>query len=791
MKYMKKLLIFSLIITIALPVCSQIKHRLEVDNINQIVANMSLGEKVSMCLGLGTFWEVTNNEQGLPGAAGGSKGISHLGILTVYFADGPLGLKISETRDFDSHRYSCTSVPVPLLLASSWDKDAVYQVGKIIGNECLEYGVGVLLAPSFNIERNPLCGRNHEYYSEDPYLSGTLAAAFVKGTQSEGVGTAIKHFVANNQETNRTQNDARISQQALREIYLKPFEIAVKESSPWTVMTSYNKVNGEYTSESKELIKSILRDEWGFKGMVMSDWNGGKDASKSISAGNDMLQPGNESQYNRIMSAVQSGELDKKELDASVTRILKMVVKTPAFNGFTNSNTPDLKPHAQIARQIAAESMILLKNDNTLPFQKVQNVALYGCTAYDVNAGGIGYKENSGPNYKVSLVEGFRNAGIIVDRELTKVYLNYLESDRLNVEKEAKEKGGESLLSKLIVVAHEVKEMEVPDSLIRRQVKMNDMAIIVLGHNAGEAVDRSASDFQLKKEEIELIKKVTEMYRTAGKKTIVVLNIPGPIETVSWKEMPDAILCAYQPGEQGGNSIADILTGKINPSGKLTVTFPVSLEDNPSTANFPIEGGKGISGLMAYVQESESTNKEPKVLKKNVDYTNYEEDIYVGYRFFDSFNMPVSYPFGYGLSYTTFSYDNAEISENSNGFEISLTVTNTGKVKGKEVVQVYVEAPKEAIEKPIHELKAFAKTKELNPGESHTLSMKMSYYDMASFDTKKSAWITAKGTYKLEIGASSRDIKIILEKRIAKEQMYKVEDLMNPKVKLNLLKQKK
>ena len=722
---------------------------------------------------------------------GGTKSISRFGIPTIYFADGPLGLKISETRDFDSHKYSCTSVPVPLLLASSWDKEAVYEVGKLIGNECLEYGVGVILAPSFNIERNPLCGRFHEYYSEDPYLSGMLGAAFVNGTQSEGVGTSVKHFVANNQETNRTNNDSRISQRALREIYLKPFEIAVKEAAPWTVMTSYNKVNGEYTSESKELLQNILRDEWGFKGMVMTDWGGGKTAVKQLIAGNDMLQPGNKDQYDKIMTALDNGELSEEVIDASVTRILEMVVKTPVFKKYENSDAPDVKSHAQIARRIAAESMILLKNDNALPFHDVHNVALYGCTAYDMKAGGIGYKEYSGPNYKVSLVEGLRNAGIKVDKGLTKAYVDYLNADKLKIEKAAKEKGEESFLSKLMLLAHVPEEMQISDSLLSHHVMENDIAVIVLGQNAGEAVDRSASDFQLTKEEHNLIRRVSDAYRSFGKKTIVVLNIPAPIETYSWKDMPDAILCVYQPGEQAGNSIADILTSKVNPSGKLTVTFPINLEDDPSTVNFPVEGGGGISGMMAYVQGSEKSSEESKEQKKNVDYTNYEEDIYVGYRFYDSFKKNVSYPFGHGLSYTTFSYDNATISTNSSGFEISVTVTNTGSIKGKEVVQVYVEAPKGTVEKPIQELKAFAKTKELNPGESEMLSMILTSYELASFNQNKSAWITEKGTYKFKVGASSRDIRMIIEGTVRKEQVKKVNDLMNPEIKLNLLKQKR
>lgn len=786
---MKKTLVLYLLIIGVCNVSAQQTGHLKADNIDEIVAAMTLEEKVSMCVGIGTFWGVTDAEDGLPGAPGGSGAIPRLGIPTVYFADGPLGLKISETRDFDSHKYSCTSVPVPLLLASSWDEETVYRIGKIIGNECLEYGVGVLLAPSFNIIRNPLGGRSHEYYSEDPYMAGKLAAAFVDGVQSEGVATSIKHFAANNQETNRAANDVRVSQRALREIYLKPFEIAVKEAAPWTVMTSYNKINGKYTSESRELLQSILRDEWDFKGMVMSDWGGGTDAVKQLTSGNDMLQPGTEAQYNKIITALHNGELTEETINASVKRILEMVVKTPAFKGYKHSNYPDLKSHAQEIRRIAAESMILLKNENALPFSGVQNVALYGCTAYDVKPGGIGYKEYSGPNYVVSLVEGLRKTGLKEDHKLAQTYLDYLKADKQKVEKEAKEKAGESLIGKLMVLAHVPEEMEIADSVLNDQARVNDIAVIVMGHNAGEAVDRSATDFLLNQREIGLITKVTQAYRSAGKKTVVVLNIPGPVETASWKEMPEAILCAYQPGEQAGNSIADVLTGKINPSGKLTVTFPVRLEDDPSASNFPLAGGSGISGLMMYVQGAQGVKNKKEALKENIDYTNYNEDIYVGYRYFDSFDKPVSYPFGFGLSYTEFSYRDAKVVHDDSGFRISVTVTNIGKVNGREVVQLYVEAPKGDLEKPVRELKAFARTRDLKPGESETLDMKVSYFGLASFNEKKSAWITDNGIYKFNIGASSRDIRMTVDAKLAQKQLEKVNNVLNQESKLNLLRQ--
>lgn len=726
-------------------------------SLDEVIGAMTLEEKAHLVVGTGMAGfsgdsaVIGATKKLVPGAAGTTYPIERLGIPAVVLADGPAGLRIDPKREGDSATYYCTHFPIGTLLASTWDQELVESVGRSIGNEVLEYGADVLLAPALNIHRNPLCGRNFEYYSEDPVVSGKIAAAYVRGVQSNGVGTSIKHFAVNNQETNRMATDAHVSPRALREIYLKGFEITVKESAPWTVMSSYNYLNGVYTSENKELQTTMLRDEWGFKGMVMTDWFGGKDAVAQMVAGNDMLQPGLPKQYEAIVKGVQDGALDEAILNQNVKRILEMILQTPRFKGYEYSNKPDLKAHAAVTRQSATEGMVLLKNDNgALPLAAdVKNVALFGCTSYDFIAGGTG-SGNVNRAYTVSLLDGLKNAGYVVDEALKNSYEAYLKAEKERLSKDKKE---------WFMPDTRPAEMAVSAQVIREQAAKADVVLVTLGRTSGEFLDRMVADFNLTKEEQDMLKAVSDAFHAAGKKVVVVLNIGGVIETASWKSVPDAILCAWQAGQEGGNSVADVLSGKASPSGKLTMTFPVKFEDAASSANFPID----MRVSTDLVNKGEKKND-----VKNVDYTDYEEDIYVGYRYFDTFGKQVSYPFGYGLSYATFAYDKAAVKADNGVYTVSVEVKNTGKVAGKEVVQLYVSAPDAATaNKPEKELKAFAKTKELKPGEAVVVTLKVNADDLASYDEAASAWVVTPGNYKFLVGASSRDIKATLEAEVA------------------------
>ncbi len=750
---MKKQLFSITCVAAALYACSPGVPQLGKSSLDDVIGAMTLEEKAHLVIGMGMAGfsgdsaVVGETRNLVPGAAGTTYPIERLGIPSVVLADGPAGLRINSTREGDPATYYCTHFPIGTLLASTWDQELVEEVGKAIGNEVLEYGADVLLAPALNIHRNPLCGRNFEYYSEDPVVSGKIAAAYVRGVQSNGVGTSVKHYAVNNQESNRMATDARVSPRALREIYLKGFEIAVKESDPWTVMSSYNYLNSVYTSESKELQTTLLRDEWGFSGMVMTDWFGGKDAVAQMEAGNDMLQPGMDKQYEAILQGVKEGRLDEAVLDRNVKRILEMILLTPRFKGYPFSNQPDLEAHAAVTRQSATEGMVLLKNDGqTLPFEAgIKKIALFGCTSYDFIAGGTG-SGNVNRAYTVSLEDGLKNAGYQLSDTLKNAYEQHIAAEN------QRNRPDDSNPMLAFLPMPRPTELLPSAELLREQVAGSDIALITLGRTSGEFLDRTLPDFNLTQEEQALLQRVSHAFHAAGKKVVVVLNIGGVIETASWKDLPDAILCAWQAGQEGGNSVADVLSGKSSPSGKLTMTFPVKYADDASSANFPTDGA------MSSMDFSDHGEKKTEV--KDWDYTEYEEDIYVGYRYFDSFGKSVSYPFGYGLSYTTFAYTHPTISHDDGIYTVTIDVKNTGQRAGKEVVQLYVAAPDAAqANKPEKELKAFAKTKELNPGETATVALTVKAADLASYDEDSSSWVVAGGNYTFMIGASSRDIR--------------------------------
>ena len=795
---MKKSVIFALGMATLLAGCNS-ADKVTKNTINQdeVLSKLSLEDKAHFVIGVGMKGfsgddAVIGATQSLvPGAAGTTYPLDSLGIPAVVLADGPAGLRIDATREGDSATYYCTHFPIGTLLASTWNTQLVEEVGQAIGEEVKEYGADVLLAPALNIMRNPLCGRNFEYYSEDPVVAGKTAAAYIIGVQKNDVGTSIKHFAANNQETNRMNTDAHISQRALREIYLKGFEIAIKEAKPWTVMTSYNYINGVYTSESKDLVQTILRDEWGYEGTVMTDWFGGKDGALQMWAGNDMLQPGKNEQFDSIVAGVKSGKLDVADLDRNVRRVLNLVEKSPRFQGYQFSNKPDLKAHAAVTRQSAAEGMVLMKNEASpvpsrggekpLPFtSNIKNVALYGCTSYDFIAGGTG-SGNVNHAYVVSLLDGLKNGGYTVSDELKTAYEKYIadckEVQKKAIEELAKKDKQAAMLASFMPGTLPAEKQFTTEELTA-QAAQADVAIITIGRISGEFIDRKSADFNLNASERLLIQQVCEVYHKAGKQVVVLLNIGGVIETASWKDLPDAILCAWQAGQEGGNSVVDVLSGKQSPSGKFTMTWPVNFTDAYSSRNFPIDEDPKI----------DMTNQGQKGNKKNVDYTDYEEDVYVGYRYFDSFDVPVSYPFGYGLSYTTFEYSDAKIAEKDNAYEVTVTVKNTGRHEGKEVVELYVSAPdNKAANKPVKELKAYAKTKQLKPGESETVTMTVKASDLASFDESASAWVVAEGEYKFLVATSAQDIKATLTAN-AKASQVKAHDVMKPQVKMNLLR---
>jgi beta-glucosidase len=785
----KSVLFLTVAASVVLFGCATADKQASMNTIDQqeVIGKLSLEDKAHFVIGSGMEGFSGDNavigatKNLVPGAAGTTYPLDSLGIPAVVLADGPAGLRIDATRDGDTATYYCTHFPIGTLLASTWNTELVGQVGQAIGEEVKEYGADVLLAPALNIMRNPLCGRNFEYYSEDPVVAGKTAAAYITGVQKNDVGTSIKHFAANNQETNRMNTDARISQRALREIYLKGFEIAIKESKPWTVMTSYNYINGTYASESKELVETILREEWGYEGTVMTDWFGGKDGALQMWAGNDMLQPGKAEQFDSIVAGVKSGKLAEADLDRNVARILSLVEKSPRFQGYQYSNKPDLKAHAAVTRQSAAEGMVLMKNGNALPFgEKVKSVALYGNTSYDFIAGGTG-SGNVNHAYVVSLLDGLKNGGYSVSEELKTAYDAYLSDAKKKaeaaLEEQAKKDPKNAMLVKFLPQPLPAEKLFTSEELTK-QAEAADIAVITLGRLSGEFLDRKVADFNLSNSERQLITQVCDVYHKAGKQVVVLLNIGGVIETASWRDLPDAILCAWQAGQEGGNSVVDVLSGKQSPSGKFTMTWPVKFTDAYSSRNFPIDEDPRIDMM----------NQGQKGNKRNVDYTNYEEDIYVGYRYFDSFDVPVSYPFGYGLSYTTFAYSDAAATVDGDLVTVTVTVKNTGTRDGKEVVELYVAAPNaKGSNKPVKELKAFAKTKLLKPGESEVLTLKVNTADLASFDESVPAWVVAEGEYQFLVAASAQDIKATLTATV-KGSSTKAHDVLKPQTNMNLLK---
>ncbi|MBZ0292755.1 MAG: glycoside hydrolase family 3 C-terminal domain-containing protein [Anaerolineae bacterium] len=645
---------------------------------------MTLEEKAALCTGA-SAWTTTP--------------IERLGVPEMIVADGPHGLRrLANIYEWGGGSLPATCFPTASCLASTWNVDLIHEMGKALAEECIALNVDVILGPGANMKRSPLGGRNFEYYSEDPYLAGELAASLISGVQSKGVGTSLKHYAANNQEFQRFSISAEIDERTLREIYLTAFEKAVKQAQPWTVMCAYNKVNSTFASEHDELLNKILKDEWGFEGLVVSDWGAVRDRVAALKGGLDWEMPGAQARHvQAVIDAVQADELDVAVLDESVRRILRIV--------FMASETPktgefDAEAHHALARRIASEGMVLLKNNGILPLKGQQQIAVIGRSAKHAHFQGGGSSHINPTKVSVPFQE---LQSQVNDAEFT--YAEGYPSDNAF---------RQDLIDEAVTLAQEA-----------------DVAILYIAlptFKESEGYDRR--DLDLTKQQIALIKAVAKVQP----QTVVVLNNGAPIVMGSWIDDVAAVLEGWMMGQAGGGAIADILVGKVNPSAKLAETFPVKLEDTPAYLNWPGDAGT----------------------------VRYGEGLFIGYRYYDKKNMPVQFPFGYGLSYTTFAYRNPQVSTSTfndvDGVTVSVDITNTGSVAGKEIVQVYVHDRESVLARPEKELKGFAKV-ELQPGETKTVSIDLDFRAFAYYHPEYKQWITEDGNFDLLIAASAADIR--------------------------------
>ena len=654
--------------------------------INDLIKKLTLEEKAALCTGASP-WTTTPVER--------------LGLPEMTVSDGPHGVRrVADVNDWIAGSLPATCFPTASCMASTWDVNLIRTIGQAIAEECIALKVDVVLGPGVNMKRTPLGGRNFEYYSEDPYLAGQMAASFIAGVQSKGVGTSLKHYAANNQESQRMTINAKVDERTLREIYLAAFETAVKKAKPWTVMCAYNKLNGTYGSENHRLLVDILKDEWGFEGLVVSDWGAVHDRVASMKGGLDLEMPGPRARrVKAVVEAVRSGVLDESMLDESVRRILGIVFKAAETS---KGGSFDTAMHHALARRIAAEGMVLLKNNGILPLKDQQHIAVIGRAAKEAHFQGGGSSHINPTQVDNPLIELQKLAG---DAELSYAegYPAGTAFDQALID--AAVKNARSAEVALLYLA-------LPDS------------------KESEGYDRA--DLDLTPQQVALIKAVTAVQP----KTIVILNNGAPVAMSEWIDGTAAVLEAWMMGQAGGGAIADVLYGKVNPSGKLAETYPLRLADTPAFINFP--GGNGE--------------------------VRYGEGIFIGYRYYDAKEVPVQFPFGYGMSYTTFTYKNPNVSAASfkdvDGLTVSVDVTNTGKVTGKEVIQVYVHDHKSGLVRPPKELKGFAKV-ELQPGETKTVTLALDFRAFAYFHPAYNQWITEDGEFDILIGPSSTDIRCV------------------------------
>lgn len=652
--------------------------------IQAIIAQMTLEEKAALCTGA-SAWSTTP--------------IERLGVPEMIVADGPHGVRrVPNVHEMGTASLPATCFPTASCLASSWDKELIYTIGEALADECIALNVDVLLGPGANMKRSPLGGRNFEYFSEDPYLAGELAASLINGIQSKGVGTSLKHYAVNNQEFQRFTISAEVDERTLREIYLVAFEKAVKQAQPWTVMCSYNKVNGIFASEHDELLNKILKEEWGFEGLVVSDWGAVRDRVASLKGGLDWQMPGPQDRHvQNVVDAVRSGELDEAVLNESVRRILRIVdmaSKTPKKGTF------DVDAHHELARRAASEGMVLLKNNGLLPLKDYQQIAVIGRSAEHAHFQGGGSSHINPTKVAVPFNE--------LKSRAEQTEITYAEGYP------ADNSFRQELIDEAVTLAQSA-----------------DVAILYIAlptFKESEGYDRK--DLDLTDQQIALIQAVAKVQP----QTVVVLNNGAPVAMSNWMNDVAAVLEGWMMGQAGGAAIADILFGRVNPSGKLAETFPIKLADTPAYLNWP--GGAGE--------------------------VHYGEGLFIGYRYYDAKAIPVQFPFGYGLSYTTFAYSNPKVSastfKDSDGVTVSVDVTNTGKVAGKEIVQVYVHDHQSTLVRPEKELKGFAKV-ELQPGETKTVSVQLDFRAFAYYHPEYKQWITENGEFDVLIAASATDIR--------------------------------
>jgi beta-glucosidase len=653
-------------------------------DIQSIIAQMTLEEKAALCTGA-SAWTTTP--------------IERLGVPEMIVSDGPHGVRrVPDVNSMAIESLPATCFPTASCTASTWDVELIYKMGEALAEECIALNVDVLLGPGANMKRSPLCGRNFEYFSEDPFLAGELAASFINGVQSKGVGTSLKHYAANNQEFQRFTMSSEVDERTLREIYLPAFEKAVKQAKPWTVMCSYNKLNGTFASQHHYLLTEILKEEWGFEGLVVSDWGAVRDRVAALKAGLDWEMPGpQERRVQAVVDAIRSGELDEAILDESVRRILGIVFKAKQT---PKTGTFDVDAHHELAHQIANEGMVLLKNNGLLPLKGQQHIAVIGRSAEAAHFQGGGSSHINPTKVAMPFTEFKAQAG---NAEVT--YAEGYPTDN---------SFRQDLIDQAVSLA-----------------KSADVAVLYIAlptFKESEGYDRV--DLDLTDQQIALIQSVSKVQPN----TVVVLNNGAPVAMSAWIDGVAAVLEGWMMGQAGGVALADVLFGKVNPCGKLAETFPMKLTDTPAYLNWP--GGAGE--------------------------VRYGEGLFIGYRYYDAKQVPVQFPFGFGLSYTTFAYGNPSISatrfKDVDGLKVTVDVTNTGKVAGKEIVQVYVHDQKSALVRPEKELKGFAKVA-LEPGETQTVSIALDFRAFAYYHPEYKQWITEDGDFDILIAASAADIR--------------------------------